>query len=186
VASPTFKHGRHSKDLPTRLAARYEQGRKDPYLLELRSDVALVEARIVDLLNRVDTGESGESWDAAHRAFEKLMRALADHLTEKEQQAASALGNALSHGQEDYAAWHEVGTEIDRKRRLSRSESKRLVEARLMMPLERALVLVSALTHAVRRHVTDRETLVVIHDEFSKLIHQEAVDGMLETERSGP
>ena len=185
VASPTFKHGRHSKDLPTRLAARYEERINDPCLLELRSEIALVEARIADLLSRVDSGESGQSWKAAHRAFEKLMKALADHLTEKEQYAVSALGDALSHGQEDYAAWHDLGVEIDRKRRLSEYESKRLVEARQMIPLEQALVMITALTHAVRKHVTDRETLVSINAEFSRLLHQEVADGMPETGRAG-
>ena len=77
VAAPTFKHGRYSKQLPSRLAARYAEAATDPRLLELREDVALLDSRIADVLQRVDSGESGSLWrrlQAAHRVFPEARR----------------------------------------------------------------------------------------------------------------
>lgn len=53
-ASPHFKHGRHSKllkEIPG-LTAHYERALADPDLLRLDAEVALVDARIGDLLAR--------------------------------------------------------------------------------------------------------------------------------------
>ena len=58
IASPRFTSGRSSVVLPTRLAARYHEAHADPQLLAIWDDVALVDARIADVLGRVDSGES--------------------------------------------------------------------------------------------------------------------------------
>jgi hypothetical protein len=65
----TYRHGRHSKFLPVRMAAKYQEAQGDPDLLSLRSEIALVDARLADLLSRVDTGESGSLWLALRRAY---------------------------------------------------------------------------------------------------------------------
>jgi hypothetical protein len=54
-----YSHGRYSKVLPVRILARYRQASKDADLTALRSEIALLDARVGDLLTRIDTGESG-------------------------------------------------------------------------------------------------------------------------------
>ena len=56
VASPHFKGGRHSKSIPTRLAARYEEAREDPDILALGEEIALTDAQISDALARLYEG----------------------------------------------------------------------------------------------------------------------------------
>lgn len=51
IASPHFLHGRYSKALPVQLAATYEQARRDPELLNLRDEIALIDARMSELLH---------------------------------------------------------------------------------------------------------------------------------------
>src|SRR5918992_3542816 len=58
----TYRSGRHSRYLPVRMAAKYQEAEHDPELLSLRDQIALVDARLADLLARVDTGESGSLW----------------------------------------------------------------------------------------------------------------------------
>ena len=62
AASPQFKNGRYSKFLPERLRDRYQEAQRDPEILVLRDEVALADARLADLLTRVDAGESGALW----------------------------------------------------------------------------------------------------------------------------
>src|SRR5690606_35293513 len=59
---PNHKTGRWSKDLPTRLAARYHEALKDAKLLELRDELAIIDARLSDQLATLDTGEAGAIW----------------------------------------------------------------------------------------------------------------------------
>src|SRR4051794_20502728 len=62
IASPTLRTGRYSKDIPTRMAARYQEAQADPELLMLRDEIALLDSRLSDVLSRVDSGESGAVW----------------------------------------------------------------------------------------------------------------------------
>jgi hypothetical protein len=62
VASTQFVNGRRSKDIPSRLTERYQEALVDDELLALRDDVALIDARLGDVLGRVDSGESGRIW----------------------------------------------------------------------------------------------------------------------------
>jgi hypothetical protein len=50
IASVHWRGRGYSKDLPTRLADRWRQAAADPALLELTSEVALVDARLGELL----------------------------------------------------------------------------------------------------------------------------------------
>src|SRR3954465_9212974 len=61
-ASPSFTTGRHSKYLPRRLLARYQEMAHDAELLALRDEIALIDARIADVLGRVESGESSRIW----------------------------------------------------------------------------------------------------------------------------
>ena len=50
IASPNFKHGGYSKFLPVRLGDNYQEAMADPELLALRDDIALLDARVHDLM----------------------------------------------------------------------------------------------------------------------------------------
>ncbi len=50
---PNFKHGRRSKALPRHLLRIYEEACSDANLLDLRSEIALGDARVIDLLERL-------------------------------------------------------------------------------------------------------------------------------------
>ena len=53
VDSPRFKTGRYSKCLPDRLVERYEEALNDAELTRLDNEIALVDARLQDVLERL-------------------------------------------------------------------------------------------------------------------------------------
>ena len=53
-ASPHFKSGRYSRYLPARLTERYREAQADQRLLELREEIALIDARLCELLPTED------------------------------------------------------------------------------------------------------------------------------------
>jgi len=61
AASPQFKTGRYSKQLPVRLAARYQEAQADAELISLHDDVALLDTRLSELLEHLDT-DPGAIW----------------------------------------------------------------------------------------------------------------------------
>ena len=58
-ALPQTRHGRYSRDLPTRLLARYEESISDPELLNLSAEIAIVDISLSEMLPKfLDSPES--------------------------------------------------------------------------------------------------------------------------------
>lgn len=171
AASPRFKHGRYSKYLPARLVERCEQAQEDQKLLELRDEIALVDARIADLLLRVDNGESGQLWQELQRVWQVVEGT--SNMSDKKaaEQAIAHVGMLMKQGHEDYAAWDEVLKAMEHRRRLVRSELKYVVLAGHMIPVEEALTVVQAMAASVKRHVTDEQAIAAIHSDMHSLLY---------------
>ena len=175
IASPNFKHGRYSKSIPDRLSERYQESIKDPEILALREEVALTDARLTDLLSRVDTGESGALWKTAQSAFFDFRNANTSGDQDKMTVALTALNRILNLGVDDYKAWDEVGKTLEQRRKLVESERKRLVDMEQMITVERTMVLLSAVISVIRDNVTDRKTLHKISTDIGQLISSNVV-----------
>lgn len=169
LASPHIRTGRYSKDMPTRMAARYQEAQQDPELLVLRDEIALLDSRLADVLARVDSGESGALWSQLSKSWDDFMLARASGNVPKMTEALAAHEAMLERGRADYAAWAEIGTLLDRRQRFVESERKRYVEMSQMVSLDQAMMFLGAVTDAIRRHVTDRPTLAALGRELEQL-----------------
>lgn len=171
AALPQFKTGRYSKYLPERLMERYQQAAADPELLALRDEIALIDARLNDLLSRVEAGEAGVLWENTRKAWLSYLR---KRDTPQEHEAQSLLDELIERGANEYQAWAEVHVIIEQRRKLSESEQKRLVAMRQMVTSEQAMMLIVALQDAVKRHVTDRAVLAAIAADVAALSNRQA------------
>lgn len=168
IASPRLSGGAYSKYvLPPRLRERYDAALDDPALLEQRREIALTDARIGDLLARVDTGESGAIWGALAAAKAELLASAGD--TAKSQTAMGTILSLISKGHADHQAWRELGAALEQRRRLVESERRRLVEMSALMSAEQAMLLMNALLMAVKANVSDRAALSAIQSTFLEL-----------------
>lgn len=171
MASPNLVHGRYSKYLPTRLMERYQTARDDDRLLELRDEIALVDARLADMLGRVDTGESGQLWRKLGECFARFKKAQHIKDTNEARAALLELDELISAGVTDTAAWAEVGQLLDQRRRLVESERKRQVELQQMITAERAMLLFTAIGETIKKYVKDRATLALIAAELNQFVN---------------
>lgn len=169
IASPSFKTGRYSKHLPTRLAARYGEALADPDLLHLRDEVGLIGTRIGELVERIDSGESAQRWKALQAAYTDLQDATRSGDKPAFVAAMASLGHAIEAGGQDYQTWREIVELAEARRKLAESERKRLVEMQQMISSERAMILLAAITDVVRRNVSDPSTLAAISADLRQL-----------------
>jgi ribosomal protein S15P/S13E len=170
-ASGLYKHGRYSRFIPSRLLARYREAEKDAELTSLRSELALVDARLADVLSRVDTGESSARWWAlmkAHRAFKRAKR-LED--VGRMQEALTTLESHIDAGTQDYEAWHDVQELIEQRRKLCDSETRRLVTLQQTISAEQAMLMIGVIVDIIARHITDRQVLAQITTDLQRLGH---------------
>jgi hypothetical protein len=153
--------------------AQYRAAVQDPTLMELRRDIALVDARIIDLLQRVDTGESSAVWQEAKATLRRFHRAQARQDPEKMREHLHVLQELIERGANDYAAWAEIGAEVERRRKLVESEQKRLVLASEMLSAEQAMHLLTVVVDVIKRHIPDAKTLRAIAGDVERLTHVE-------------
>lgn len=164
-AHPNFKHGRYSKHLPARMLANYEAAQSDPELLSMTAEVALLDARLSDVLTRVDTGESGRLW--------KMLRAEYDaYISEGRKGTEESLLKARQHGENvdqlirrglaDWSAWAEVTSLVEARRKVVDSEAKRRVQMHQTVSLDQLLILMESIYAVVAEHVDDPKTLASI------------------------
>lgn len=174
IASPSLKHGKHSKYLPARLKDAYETAQADDDLLALRSEIALTDARLNDVLGRVETGEAGATYRKLQVTYADLMDALAAKNAADQAVALRAIGDLIERGMADYAAWDEIGRLMEQRRRLVETERKRLVDMQQMITSERAVLLITTIAGIIRDHVTDTHTLANISRAIGALLNRDA------------
>lgn len=166
IASPHFKDGRYSKSIPARLADKYQSALKDPQLLELKNEIALTDARLEDLLSRVDTGESGALWLAVQQTWREYKTGT----PAEKVKAAVLLDRLIEDALQDYQAWREIQEVLEQRRRLVESERKRLVEMQQYITSQQAMTLVAAMIGIIKENVTDRNTLQNISTAVNGLV----------------
>ena len=169
IAHPNYQGKGKSKYLPERMRGTYEAALDDPELLVLRNDIAIIDARLYDLLQRVDSGESGKLWRDAQFAYYELLEAMRAQDVKLINSAVARIGRCLDSGVDDYTAWDEVTKAIHQRKGLAESERKRLIEARQMISVEQAMMLLTALLTTIKEHVKDTNALSAIQREFIRI-----------------
>lgn len=173
-ALPQTTHGRYSKDLPTRLGERFLASQSDPDLLNLNAEISVIDTRMSDVLRRVDTGESGQTWRELKATYTDMQEAQRAKNMGEVARLLNELGTLIRHGHSDYAAWSDVRTLIDQRRKLVESEGKRRKDMQDSITSEKAMVLVTSLIAAVKRHVSDQDALAAISADLARLLNHDA------------
>jgi hypothetical protein len=141
------------------MVAAYELTKDDPTLLELKDEIALIHTRALDLMKRVDSGESGHLWNLLFAAYNDLEEARASGDGGKMAEALNAMGALIRRGAADYRAWEEVTKQIDRKQRLVESERKRAIELQQTVTMDQMLMFLATQRHAIIDVIKDQALL---------------------------
>lgn len=157
LASVHTTHGRYSKDLPTRLAARYSDAKADPDLVNLSSEIALLDVRIGDVAAKIGTGEAGAIWTALRKAHGKMTQARQDGDNLALVTALVAIDKLITEGASDYQQWGEIVGLVDQRRKLVESESKRVSMLQQNITTERALLMVGLLQSIIVEEIDNPE-----------------------------
>lgn len=170
IASPSWKTGAHSKYLPTRLRQRYDEAANDVELNALQDQLALVHTRVLELLERIDTGESGHIW----RRLKDEMAAFEDANRRDDMNDAAMhlreLRQLINMGLADWAIWDEIKDTLELQRRLSESERKRKVEMAQMITYEKGVTLIARIAEIILKHEKDRAVLHAISLDIGNLM----------------
>lgn len=170
AASALFKTGKYSKYLPARMLAAYESSLNDPQLLDLKQSVALIDARLTDLLSRVDSGESGALWMAVVGTYNHLRKTYrgGDHV--QIMKAFAVMDEVINKAIDDYAAWGEIGQLLDARRKHVETQQRVELQGERAVPAEQLMTFMGAVLHLIQTSVSSQQEKQRIADGIDRLI----------------
>ncbi len=168
-ASATYQGKGYSKYFPSKKLRRiFARSFEDRELMRLRNDLAIVATRLVELIQSLNSGQSGTLRKRLRKKYRELRRSRPN--SAKFTKAINEIGELIECGSSNDAIWKEIGQQIELRRRLLDSETKRSVVAGQMMTLEEVQMAAEALARVVQKHVKDRKTKQKITEEVAGLI----------------
>ena len=168
-AAPNWRHGRHSRYLPLDLRDAFQATLADPNRLALDAEIALVDARLGQLLAGLEANGAAR-WPEAAAAMRAYDAAQAAADRAGMHAAVATLRDVISRGAAACEAWRELHVAINQRRRLVDSERRRLEAANSTLTAEQAMTLISTLAASVKAHVSDRKALAAISADIERVL----------------
>lgn len=187
LANPNFSSGRHSAVLKegSPIAELYEKARVNPDLLAMTDHLALLEARMQEVLGKAMDSPVPE-WGEFVLAVGELEEAHVKGDTKGLQVAVTTLHRIVEGGQKWDTSWRQVVDLMDNIRKLADTEVKRKKDLGMMIPIERVMALMAAVGHSVKARVTNVEEVQAVFRDLARLHGSPSpeVAGYIEVENS--
>lgn len=143
----------------------------------MREEIALLEARIQDLLSKCETRDSSERWKELEKAYFDLEAIHTGARNIKPEDHARELKAALLHmkslvrsGSEERANWAEISSLIEQRRRLAESEQKRLERMSQFISTTEAIGIITQVLESVKRHVASPQVRRLIGQDCARFL----------------
>lgn len=173
AAAPNFKDGRYSKYMPAQLESKYAEALKDPNLVSMRDEIAVITARLQEMFGGINT-TSGLDY------YHKLVNLWGEYTTYGEMgdtdnmaRVQGEIGKMILKGESMAQKWEEIIKLIEMRRKLAESEQKRLINMNQMISVERASMFVFKILGIIKKYITDPKTLSSIAYDFRVIMQGE-------------
>ena len=167
IESGTFKHGRYSKALPGGLADKYAERLADPDILSMVPDIALLDARLEELLETSNVNLS--AWDDLRELLEAMTTAVRAGDMDRARSAVTALTDAVEAGAHEASKWRDVVGLVKERRSIVDTERKLQYDEANAIKMDAMLVLQQATLAIIHRHVMDPATRAAITADFHRV-----------------
>lgn len=164
-----YKHGRHSKFLPSKMNELYEAALANPDLIEMNDHIALLEARIQDILSGLDEGEPVPRWSDIADVWAQVETAVLSGDNDTRIAGMQRMHDLLDAGMKWDKTWAEVAVTMEQLRKMTDTEVKRKKELNQMVPIERVTILMGAVGEAIKRNVSDPAEVAKVYSELAHL-----------------
>lgn len=137
--------GRWGKYVPKRMLQGYLESQEDPELLNLRSDIALLDTRIKELSSGIP---EQEPTPVLEKMADSIYLAMSAIKADEPNKAMAPLNKAVSMVNSrltDKYVWQEITELIEQRRKLADTERRRLIDLQQTMTKEQAIAFAAAL-----------------------------------------
>lgn len=173
--------------------ASFEAALEDSDLTSVRSELALIDVRIQELVQSLDVTNGATNLELLKKLIIELKKQLdpTDETLEAPRAIVELLEQAIQSGYNDRDTWSELNTFVEQRRRLSETEVRRAAQLHQNIPLQKVFGILSAAADvfrkAVTQHAESRIANAILRDasvELNRLVHA-ASSSQSESNRSG-
>jgi hypothetical protein len=182
IASPHFKNGarsRYLKHLPREMIRGYKAALADPEITALDAELALLTARIGQLLDRLSEAPA-TPWGEAVEALDDVLTAGEAERDAKLAELARIVRTGAGAAKSQEATWDALRGLIAERTRTAAAEWRRRHDLDAFLPKAQAVALMFMVRQAVCEEVTDRKTLQRINNRLAVLMGYGGPSGLLE------
>ena len=154
---------RYENFISKRLAPKYLESVNDSEIIAINDDIALVEVRLKQLLEKMDVDEPPKVWEEAYAVFKeyKKYKRLVDEL--KATESFALLNDLFQRESAERESWDEIFQRLEQVAKLRTLERKRRMDMKSLLDVEKAMDLVSnllAAVHEAAEEVLEDEELI--------------------------
>lgn len=161
---------RHQKYLPTHLSDRFQEFIADPDALALYSEMALVDSRVTELTEKLESCDNKEAWDKVNQAMMLLYKITGLH--ENVDKAYALLRVAKQMPADEQTIWKEISVLLETRRRLAQTEQNRIITAKQYLSLAEANAMLASVMEIVMTNITDPNLKALIATKLRETIRE--------------
>jgi hypothetical protein len=172
AANGMWKGERYVPSLPGGLMAAYEEAVSDPELLNITDEIALVQSRIHQLLEKLESQESFTRIKEIKTEWGNYKRALKREDTVAAGEAMRKLNHYIGEADHEYLVWEDLYKALGMRARLTKQEQKRRMEMHTLISTEEAISFVTEVMLVVKEHVTEDKVKAEIYNDVMKILER--------------
>lgn len=154
----------------TRLAAKYNEMKKDGKILSNRHSIDIINHRVGQLVERIDLNDAPDRLNQIQKLWEKMRELERSEKIVEAMVIKNRIDDLFEKAREDWMAWEQMFSALDLSRKMVESEVKIAKEMQAILTAEDAYELVSQLLASVISIVNDPNQLKQIQHEFVKIV----------------
>jgi hypothetical protein len=176
LAAPRFRTGTSTRypGMKATLAELADRAMADPDILSLTQEVSLLQARLNQLLERVDVEESSKRWKMTKDAFYRMLEAGGRKDEVGYGMALDELKHAFRDGDKDYLVWSDILSTLEHLRKTVSQEQKRRMEMHTLISADQAVGMFAELMYEIREQVSDPKALNAIYKRAQEIVSKKA------------
>jgi len=187
IASPHFKHGRHSgviRHLPVHLQEAAQELRESSELVSLKDALTIQGVRAIELLDRLsETKDISKQLALALKALKNLRKAKdAEATNEAMDELETVLEEGVDSSKMLELTWLDLRALVQEQTKTVAVEHKRAIDARMVLTQEQAVSLMVAILAILKQEIKDEPTLRKVNEGILRLLPAPDKNSVIEAE----
>lgn len=169
IASPTFKHGKHSAYMPRGLLDTYQATLNDPEATHMREEIAVLKTYEAKLIKELGESQAPVLWRRLKEERVKLRKAQARNDNDASSGHLAEIYALIDRGADEAEKWREIIALAGEIGKMKERETKRKLQEQQVVTLDEAAGFYLELATTLKKHIKDRRLLETIVNDITPI-----------------